>query len=224
YRETELRYKTAAERLELLEKGRIRMSNREIDSLLRSPITGIVLSQSVFQGDPVVPLTNFQPGTELCSLADMASLLFKGTVDEIDVGKIVEGMEAEIQIGALPDTKIPGRVDRIFPKAKKEGNATLFDIWIVIKETAGVTLRAGFSATAGIQIRERKQVVLIPERLVVFEDGKRFVEVPAGESKEEQKTRKVEIQTGLSDGLNIEVLSGLKEGDKVVEKPPREIK
>ncbi len=225
YRETELRYKTAAERLELLEKGRIRMSNRDIDSLLRSPITGIVLSQSVFQGDPIVPLTNFQPGTELCSLADMASLLFKGTVDEIDVGKITDGMDAEIQIGALPDTKIPGRVDRIFPKAKKEGNATLFDIWIGIKEAPGVTLRAGFSATASIQIRERKQVVVIPERLVVFEDGKKFVELSDnGESKGEPKTRKVEIQTGLSDGLNIEVVSGLKEGEKVVEKPPREIK
>ena len=224
FREAELRHRTSAERFELLEKGRIRMSNRDIDSLLRSPITGIILSQSVFQGDPIVPLTNFQPGTELCSLADMASLLFKGTVDEIDVGKITEGMAAEIQIGALPDTRIPGRVDRIFPKAKKEGNATLFDIWIIIKETAGVTLRAGFSATASIQIRERNQVVLIPERLVIFEDGKRFVEVPDSESKGEQKTRKVEIQTGLSDGLNIEVLSGLKEGDKVVEKPPREIK
>lgn len=219
YREAELRYRTSAERFELLEKGRIRISNRDIDSLIKSPISGIVLSQSVFQGDPVVPLTNFQPGTELCSLADMASLLFKGTVDEIDVGKITEGMDAEIQIGALPDTKILGRVDRIFPKAKKEGNATLFDIWIVIKEAAGVTLRAGFSATASIQIRERKQVVLIPERLVVFEDGKRFVEVPDGE-----KTKKIEIQTGLSDGLNIEILSGLKEGEKVVEKPPREIK
>jgi len=224
YREAELRHKTSAERFELLEKGRIRMSNRNIDSLIKSPIAGIVLSQSVFQGDPVVPLTNFQPGTELCSLADMASLLFKGTVDEIDVGKIADGMAAEIQIGALPDTKIPGRVDRIFPKAKKEGNATLFDIWVVILEAPGVTLRAGFSATASIQIRERKQIVLIPERLVVFEDGKKFVEVPESEGKGELKTRKVEIQTGLSDGLNIEVLSGLKEGDKVVERPPREIK
>ncbi len=225
YREAELRHKTAAERFELLEKGRIRMANKDIDSLLRSPITGIVLSQSVFQGDPIVPLTNYQPGTELCSLADMASLLFKGTVDEIDVGKIMEGMDAEIQIGAFPDTKIPARVDRIFPKAKKEGNATLFDIWIGIKETPGVTLRAGFSATASIQIRERKQVVLIPERLVLFEDGKRFVEIPDnGDKKGETKTRKVEIQTGLSDGLNIEILSGLKEGEKVVERPPREIK
>jgi HlyD family secretion protein len=219
YKEAELRYRTSAERLELLEKGRIRMLNRDIDSVLRSPISGIVLAQSVFQGDPIVPLTNFQPGTELCSLADMGSLLFKGTVDEIDVGKLVEGMDAEIQIGALPDTKIPARVDRIFPKAKKEGNATLFDIWIVIKDAAGMTLRAGFSATASIQIQARKQVVLIPERLILFEDGKKLVEVPDGE-----KTKKVEIRTGLSDGLNIEILEGLKEGDKVVERPPREIK
>src|SRR5512136_739429 len=154
YKEAELRFRTSSERLELLEKGRIRMSNRDINSLINSPIAGVVLSQSVFQGDPVVPLTNFQPGTELCSLADMGSLLFKGTVDEIDVGKIADGLAAEIQIGALPDAKIPGRVDRIFPKAKKEGNATLFDIWIVLTGDPHVTLRAGFSATASIKIRE----------------------------------------------------------------------
>jgi HlyD family secretion protein len=219
FREAELRYKTSAERFELLEKGRIRMSNRDINSLVNSPIAGIVLSQSVFQGDPVVPLTNFQPGTELCSLADMGSLLFKGTVDEIDVGKVADGMAAEIQIGALPEARIRGRVDRIFPKAKKDGNATLFDIWILIDDATGVTLRAGFSATAYIQIRERTNVVLIPERLVLFEDGKRFVEVPDGEA-----TKRTEVRTGLSDGLNIEILDGLKEGDQVVERPPREIR
>jgi HlyD family secretion protein len=219
YREAELRYQTSAERFELLEKGRIRMANRDINSLINSPISGVILSQSIFQGDPVVPLTNYQPGTELCSLADMGSLLFKGTVDEIDVGKISDGLPAEIQIGALPDVKIPGRVDRIFPKAKKEGNATLFDIWVLIEDAAGATLRAGFSATASIRIHERRGVVLIPERLVLFEDGKRFVEMPDGE-----KTKKVEIRTGLSDGLNIEVLDGLKENDQIVERPPREIK
>lgn len=221
FREANLRYKIAGERLELLERGRIKMSNREIDSIIRSPNSGIVLSQSVFQGDPVVPLTNYQPGTELCSLADMASLLFKGTVDEIDVGKTVTGMDAEIQIGALPDTKLAGQVIRIFPKAKKEGNATLFDIEISIDKTTGVTLRAGFSATASIRIRERKQVPMLPERLVLFEGGKRFVEVPEGQG---LKTKKVEVTTGLSDGLNIEILSGVKEGEKVVERPPREIK
>ena len=221
FQEASLRYKSAGERLELLEKGRISMSNREINSIIKSPATGIILSQSVFLGDPVVPLTNYQPGTELCSLADMASLRFKGTVDEIDVGKIITGMEAEIQIGALPDTKISGRVTLIYPKAKKEGNATLFDIEISISQAAGTTLRAGFSATASIRIRERKQVLILPERLVIFENGKRFVEIPQGGG---QQTKKVEVQTGLSDGLNIEILSGVKEGDKVVERPPREIK
>ncbi len=219
YREAELRYRTSAERFELLEKGRIRMANRDINSFINSPIGGIILSQSVFQGDPVVPLTNYQPGTELCSLADMGSLLFKGTVDEIDVGKIADGMPAEIQIGALPEARIPGLVDRIFPKAKKEGNATLFDIWILIDDASGATLRAGFSATASIRIRESRGVVLIPERLVLFEGGRKLVEVPEGEA-----AKKVEIKTGLSDGLHIEILEGLKEGDKVVERPPREIR
>jgi HlyD family secretion protein len=224
YREAELHYKTAAERLELLEKGRISSTGIQVDSIIKSPAEGVILSQSAFQGDPVVPLTNYQPGTELCSLADMGSLRFKGTVDEIDVGKISSGMDAEIQIGALPDIKIPGRVLRIYPKAKKEGNATLFDIEISIAPDAGTTLRAGFSATASIRIRERKQVPVLPERLVLFENGKKFVEVPEGTSEPVEKTRKVEIQTGLSDGLNIEILSGVKEGEKVVERPPREIK
>jgi len=212
------------ERLELLEKGRIRMSNREIDSIIKAPIDGVILSQSVFQGDPVVPLTNYQPGTELCSLADMGSLRFKGTVDEIDVGKITADMAAEVTIGALPDAKIAGQVTRIFPKAKKEGNATLFDIEISIVKDPGMVLRAGFSSTASIRIRDRKQVLMVPERLVTFEDGKRFVEVPEGQDTDDQKTRKVEIKNGLSDGLNIEIVSGLKEGEKVVERPPREIK
>jgi len=224
FQEANLRYKITADRLELMEKGRISMSNVEINSLIKAPATGIILSQNVFQGDPVVPLTNYQPGTELCSLADMDSLRFKGTVDEIDVGKLVTGMDVEIQIGALPETKIAGRVARIYPKAKKEGNATLFDIEISISNTSGMTLRAGFSATASIRIRERKQVLVLPERLVIFENGKRFVEILEGRDGETEKTKKVEIQTGLSDGLNIEILSGVKEGDKVVERPPREIK
>ncbi len=224
FEEANLRYRTAAERLELLEKGRISMANREIDSILKSPAAGVVLSQDVFQGDPVVPLTNYQPGTEMCSLADMASLRFKGTVDEIDVGKIAAGLPAEITVGALPEARIPGRVLRIYPKAKKEGNATLFDIEISLERSPEMVLRAGFSATASILIRERKGVPVLPERLLIFEDGKRFVEVPATADPKDPKTRKVEVKTGLSDGLNIEILDGLKEGEKAVERPPREIR
>ena len=174
------------------------------------------------RGTPSCPLTNYQPGTELCSLADMDSLRFKGTVDEIDVGKITAGMDAEIQIGALPETKIAGRVARIYPKAKKEGNATLFDIEISIApgrrdDPAGRLLGHGQhphprappgprpSRAAG-PLRERQALRRGPAR------------APEG-----RPIRKVEVQTGLSDGLNIEILSGVKEGDKVVERPaPRD--
>lgn len=219
YNEGSLRFKIAQDKFELMEKGRIQLSNRSIDSIVKSPTNGMILSQNVFQGDPVVPLTNFQPGTELCSLADMGTLLFKGTVDEIDVGKIRVGMDADIQIGALPESRILGQVERIYPKAKKDGNATLFDIEILISDDGGHLLRAGYSATATITVQARENILILPERLLLFENGKKFVEVKKGEEIE-----KKEVQTGLSDGLNIEITSGLTEGEKVVERPPREIK
>ncbi len=218
YNEARLRHRVAEERFELLEKGRIRMSNRNIDSIIKAPISGIMLSLSAHEGDPVVPLTNYQPGTDLCSMADMKNILFKGTVDEIDVGKIVPGMEAEIQIGANSEKKIHGKLQRIFPKARKEGNATLFDVEIVLGEAPGIILRAGYSATAYVVIQEHKGVLIIPERLVLSEGDKRSVEI-----KKSEIISKVEVKTGLSDGLNIEILEGLKEGDLVVERPPREI-
>jgi HlyD family secretion protein len=152
-------------------------------------------------------------------MADMGTILFKGTVDEIDVGKLESGMPAEIKVGALPDTSVAGKLLRISPKAKKDGNATLFDIEVAILDSAGKTLRAGYSATAYVKIREHKNVLVIPERLVTFEKDKRYVEVKDGEA-----INKKEIKTGLSDSLNIEVTEGLKEGQEVVERPPREIK
>ncbi len=217
-RETELRHRIARERLQLLDRGRIQVAGRNIDSVVKSPIDGVVLLQSVFEGDPVVPLTTYQPGTELCSMADMGKLLFKGTVDEIDVGKLEAGMNVEIQIGALTETKVAGQLLRIHPKARKDGNATLFDIEILIVSAGGKTLRAGYSATAYLTVREKKGVLVLPERLVTFENGKKTVEIRTGE-----KIVPREITTGLSDGLNVEVLTGLKENEPVVERPPREI-
>jgi HlyD family secretion protein len=218
YNETRLRYRQAQETFELLEKGRIRMSNRNIDSIIKAPISGVMLSLNAHEGDPVVPLTSFQPGTELCAMADLKSILFKGTVDEIDVGKLVPGMIAELQIGAMSENKIKGTLDRIFPKAKKEGNATLFDVEIILGEAPGIILRAGYSATAYVTVQQHKDVLIVPERLVLSEGEKRSVEI-----KKNEVISKVEVKTGLSDGLNIEILDGLKEGDQVVERPPREI-
>jgi len=219
FSEASLRHQMALERFELMEKGRIRISNRDIDSIIKSPIKGMILSQKVFEGDPIVPLTNYQPGTDLCSLADMKDLLFKGTVDEIDVGKVTVGMAADIQIGALPDSRIAGRVERIYPKARKDGNATLFDIEILVVDAGGKPLRAGYSATATVTVQEHKDVLTLPERLLLFEDGKKFVEIRKGDVVERK-----EVETGLSDGLRVEIVRGLAEGEAVMERPPREIR
>lgn len=218
YREAELRHLTNRERFQLLEKGRVKMANREIDSLVTAPIDGVILEQMVHEGDPVVPLTTYQPGTELCSMADLGHILFKGTVDEIDVGKLREGMNARIEVGALPGAEVTGTLQRISPKARKEGNATLFDLEIAITDQGGVVLRAGYSATANLTIAEKKQVLTVPERLVLMDKDLRQVEVLVGEQPEKRT-----IRTGLSDGLHMEVLEGLTEKDLLVERPPREI-
>jgi HlyD family secretion protein len=145
----------------------------------------------------------------------MGDLIFKGTVDEIDVGKISVGMPCRIKVGALPDDIVTGRLSRIAPQAQKSEGATLFDVEVE------VTLRAGYSANADVVIREKSDIVLIPERLVLFEDEKTFVEIPGvGPDAEPQK---VEIELGLSDGLNVEIVSGVTEGEQIVQRPPREI-
>jgi HlyD family secretion protein len=206
---------------ELVRRGRLTAGGQE--SIIRAPAAGTVLTRAVNEGDPIVPLTSYQPGTEMATIADMSDLIFKGTVDEIDVGKLLLGMTARIKVGALPTDVVTGRVARIAPQAQQKEGATLFDVEIELDPGQKITLRAGYSANADVIIREKKDVLTLPERLVTFEDGgkKAFVELPQGDPKAEPK--KVEIKTGISDGLNIEIVSGLKKGEKVVERPPKEI-
>lgn len=207
---------------ELTRRGNL-SSTEAKESIVRANAAGTVLTRSVNPGDPIVPLTSYQPGTEMATIADMSDLIFKGTVDEIDVGKLSVGMTTRIKVGALPTDVVTGRVSRIAPQAQQKEGATLFDVEIELDPGQKITLRAGYSANADVIIREKKDVLVLPERLVTFEDGgkKTTVEVPATDPKAEPK--KVEIKTGVSDGLNIEIVSGLKKGDKVVERPPKEI-
>ena len=206
---------------ELTRRGRLSAGGQE--SIIRAPAAGTILSRAVNPGDPIVPLTSYQPGTEMATIADMSDLIFKGTVDEIDVGKLAVGMTARIKVGALPTDVVTGKVQRIAPQAQQKEGATLFDVEIELDPNQQITLRAGYSANADVIIREKKDVLVLPERLVAFEDGgkKTLVELPSGDPKKEPK--KVEVKTGISDGLNIEIVSGLKKGDKVVERPPKEI-
>ncbi len=220
YAESALQRETARERLALLEKGRVSNGRTSVESVVRSPISGFVLEKMVEVGDPVVPLSTYQEGTVLMTMADMKHLLFRGSVDEIDVGRLQEGMAAEIKIGALPDAKILGTVQKISLKAKKEETATTFPVEIAIRAAQNVTLRAGFSANADIIIRRSDKVLTIPERVVYFEKGETYVLVPKPDGTSEKRA----IKTGLSDAINVEVTAGLKENEKVLEKPQKEIK
>jgi HlyD family secretion protein len=206
---------------ELVRRGRLSSSGQE--SIIRAPAAGTILTRAINEGDPIVPLTSYQSGTEMATVADMSDLIFKGTVDEIDVGKLAMGMQARIKVGALPTDVVTGRVARIAPQAQQKEGATLFDVEIELDPGQKITLRAGYSANADVIIREKKDVLTLPERLVTFEDGgkKAFVETPQADPKAEPK--KIEVKTGISDGLNIEITSGLKKGEKVVERPPKEI-
>lgn len=219
--QSRLRLKLAEEKLDLIESGQTQIADLKVDNIIKSRINGIVLAKLVEEGDPVVPLTSYQPGTELMLLAYMEDLIFKGTVDEIDVGKLKAGMEAEIKIGALPKDTVTGMVERISPKAHREEGSTVFDIEIELTDVGTQLLRAGYSANADIIIAKKEDILVIPERLIEFKEDTAFVE----KSKDSLGTiiDTIQIETGLSDGINIEVIAGLDEGDLIVERPPREI-
>lgn len=210
------------DKLELLKEGRIQRKVGGVDSVIRATTSGTVLERKVNPGDPVVPLTSFQEGTVMLTLADMKTLEFRGTVDEIDVGKLKDGLEVRIQIGALPNSSVLGKLTRIAPKAREKEGATVFDVEAAINAAkSGVTLRAGYSANADVIIQEKQNVLLIPERLVTMDKEKASVEIPG--AKPDDEPIKKEIEIGLSDGLNLEVIAGLAEGDKVVQRPAKEI-
>ncbi len=221
YDESRVQLQMAQERLQLMEKGSVTIANSAIESIVRSPIDGFILDKKVEVGDPVVPLSSYQEGTVLITMADMGHLIFRGDVDEIDVGRLKEGMPAEIKIGALPQAALAGVVTKIWLKAKKQDNQTTFPVELRLTGGSAAKLRAGYSANAEISVEKRDKVLLIPERTVTFEGDSAWVNVPGPD---EKKPIKRWIRTGLSDAINIQVTSGLREGERVLEKPTQDVR
>lgn len=209
------------ERLELLESGKVTIGGIQIESVIKAPISGYILDKMVNIGDPVVPLTSYQAGTVLMNLADMSNLVFKGNVDEIDVGKMREGMEVDIKIGAIPGTIVSGVLSKISLKATRVDNATVFPVEIRITDDNGVTLRAGFSANADVIIKRLNNILVIPERMVVFREDRTFVDVLMDTSTNEIVEK--EVILGSSNAIIVEVLEGLNEGEKILERPLRSL-
>jgi HlyD family secretion protein len=210
----------AKEQRELALRGKVESGGNQVESIIRAPADGTLLTRAVNPGEPIVPLTSYQPGTELASIADVTDLLFRGTVDEIDVDKLKLGLPVRIKVGALPNGAVTGKLVRIAPQSRLKDGATVFDVEIALDPGQKAVLRAGYSCNASIVVREKQDVLLLPERVVTYDkdSGQASVEIPGSSAKSPPK--KVSIEAGLSDGIQVEVASGLKEGDAVIDRPP----
>jgi len=212
----QLQVTIARERLALLEGGSVTVGDRALESVVYAPIDGYILERLAKVGEMVIPLSSFQAGTVLFKMANMSDLVFRGTVDEIDVGRLKAGAEVTILVGALQDVKMKGRVTRISLRSTRTDQSVGFPIEIEITDLDGAVLRAGYSATAEITVRRADDALLVPERLITWAGDTATVMVQTASGEAERRV----ITTGVSDAVNVQVLSGLEAGERVVDPMP----
>jgi HlyD family secretion protein len=211
FEDTRAELQGAQDNLELIEKGITRSAGAASNTLVRSTISGMVLEVPVEIGHSVIEANNFNDGTTLATIADMGDMIFQGRVDESEVGKLRPGMTLLLTIGAIEGHQLEAILERIAPKGVEQDGAIQFEIRASVKPKEGVLIRANYSANADIVLDRRDNVLAINESLLQFEKDQKFVEVETAPQRFERR----EIQTGLSDGIQIEVVSGLTESDKV---------
>lgn len=180
---------------------------------VRATVSGMVLDVPVKAGNQVIEANNFNEGTSIASLADVRQMIFEGKVDESEVGKIKEGLPLEITVGAIEDQKFDAVLDYIAPKGVAENGAIQFEIKGSLKKMDSTFIRAGLSANASIILEKAEKVLAIKEALVQYdEDNKKpYVEVVVGDQQFERK----DIELGISDGIFVEVKSGITKDDKI---------
>jgi HlyD family secretion protein len=201
---------SAENSLLLLKTGATRNSEK-VSNLIPATISGMVLDLPNKEGSFIVETSTFQAGTSLAVLADMNDMIFEGLVDESEVGKLKEGMDLVLNVGALEGKPYSAVLEYIAPKGVMDQGTIKFTIRAAVKLNKELFLRSNYSANADIVLAKRDNVLAINEGDLLIEDGKTYVEV----EKAPQQFEKREIKTGLSDGINIEVLSGLSTGEKI---------
>jgi len=211
YDNAQVELQSARDNLQLIEKGIARDSGTASNTLVRSTISGMVLEVPVEVGHSVIEANTFNDGTTLASVADMDDMIFLGKVDESEVGKLKPGMKLLLTVGAVEGQQINAVLERIAPKGVEADGAIQFEIRAAIQKQPGVVIRANYSANADIVLERRDSVLAISESLLQFDGEKKFVEVQTAPGRFEKR----QIQTGLSDGMNIEVVSGLGPKDRI---------
>lgn len=180
---------------------------------IRATVNGTILEIPVEVGDQVIQSNNFNDGTTIATIADLNQMIFEGKVDEGEVGKLKLGMPLEINLGAIEDMKFEAKLKFIAPKGMEEAGAVQFKIEGDVKVNDSIFIRAGYSANASLVLEKKDSILVIPEALLQFdkETDKPYVELSVGDQEWERK----DIEIGISDGVNVEIISGLSESDNV---------
>lgn len=197
--------------LQIIKEGVSKSSGAVSNTMVKSTITGMVLDVPVKEGGQVIESNTFNEGTTIAAVANMGEMIFEGKLDESEVGKVHEGMDIVLTIGAIDKGSFKAKLEYIAPKGVTENGAIQFLIRASISKDNNSFLRAGYSANADIILDKKEKVMAIPESVLQFEKEKPFVEVEIAP----QKFEKRYVGTGLSDGINIEILEGVKKGDKI---------
>ena len=218
FNEYKLAWETAREELDasednlqLIRNGVSKRAGKATNTLIRSTVDGMVLDVPVEVGNSVIESNTFNAGTSIAIVADMGEMIFEGKIDETEVGKIKEGMELLLTVGAIEDKEFKAILEYIAPKGVEENGAIQFEIRASVTLSDSVFIRAGYSANAAIVLDKRDSVLVIPESLIQFENDTPYVEVET----EPQTFERRDIKLGLSDGINVEILNGLGKEDKV---------
>ncbi|MGH1339072.1 MAG: HlyD family secretion protein [Aureispira sp.] len=197
---------SAINNVQLLQKG-VASKSGQVANVIRSTVDGMILDANIEVGDAVIERSSFNAGTGIATVANMQDLVFEGFIDESDVGQLKKGMKLELTIGAIEKVTFDAVLDYISPKGVEEAGSIKFEILADVVQREDVFLRAGYSASADIILEKKENVLAILERDLLFEDdGRMYVEVLSESGEDFEKHY---VETGLSDGLNIQILKGL---------------
>ena len=231
YRQAREEVTAATDQLQVVRDGVSRSNASASSTLIRSTITGLILDVPVKVGNSVILSNTFNDGTTIATVANMNDLIFRGNIDETEVGSLVAGMPMQITIGAMQNLQFDATLEYISPKAVESNGANQFELKAAVLQrqiangqkapqplgegrTGAAQIRSGYSANANIVLAEVKQALTIPESAIEFSEGKTFVYVIKGDGDKKEYERR-SVKTGLSDGIRIEIVSGITKKDRV---------
>lgn len=214
YNQAREEHGAAQDNLEVVRDGVSSNNANASSTLVRSTVTGVILDIPVKVGNSVILSNTFNDGTTIATVANMNDLIFRGNVDETEVGQVNVGMPMTITVGALQDLKFSARLEYISPKAVEANGANQFEIKAAVQVPEKTGVRSGYSANAQIVLAEALHVLTVPESAIHFEGNNTYVYLVQGKGKNKTYQRR-NVKVGLSDGVNIQIKSGLTTNDRV---------